>query len=139
MATLKPRITITLEPHAYEVVRRLSAAQGQSMSSLVTQFLDVATPQMERMVVLLERAKAAPEKAREDLRQALARAEANVLPVLLDVIQEQDMFLHEVGAELEAEPAPRATAPAPRPRKKATTPVPVTRGSGPAKRQKRGR
>ena len=109
------------------------------MSSLVTQFLDVATPQMERMVVLLERAKAAPEKAREDLRQALARAEANVLPVLLDVIQEQDMFLHEIGGELVPEAAAPTPAPAPRPRKKATTPVPVTRGSGPAKRQKRGR
>lgn len=130
MATLKPRITITLEPHVHEVLRRLSAAGGQSMSSLVTDFLDVAVPPMERMVVVLEEAARMPHKAREELRASVERAEATLLPALAAAADQTDLFIADATKAVRsgrASPAQRVKRGAP---KGDSTPVPVTRGLG---------
>ena len=137
MATEKPRITITLEPRVYEVVRRLSAASGDSMSRVVTQFLDVAVPPMERMVVVLEQAKAMPKETADAVRASILRAEAKLLPsVMANFVEQNDMFL----AEFAKPTAPAALAPEgrARPARVALTPVAVTRGSGPRKVAKGG-
>jgi hypothetical protein len=131
MSTTKPRITITLEPQVYEVLRRLSAASGDSMSAIVTNFLDVAVPPMERMVVIMEQAKAIPDEAKESLRGAILRAEAQVLPAAAAVIDQADLFLADaLSIAREAVPRGAATHRAERSPEALTTPVPVTRGSG---------
>lgn len=135
MPTAKPRITITLEPRAYEVLRRLSAAGGESMSTLVTEFLDLALPPMERMVVVLEQAKGMSETTKQQMRVSLAKAEAKLLPAVIEVVGQTDLFLtdmlnggskrHDLGA---AEPRPdRADL-------GASTPVPVNTGVRSAER-----
>lgn len=137
MPTKKPRITITLEPHAHEVLTRLSAAGGESMSAIVTQFVDMALPSLERVVVVLERARAAPQEARAGLAAAVERAERELMPALQAALDQGDMFLAEVSAAA-APPAsarasghPQGGAPAAVPaRRGGGTPVPVTRGSG---------
>jgi hypothetical protein len=136
MSTSKPRITITLEPHVYEVISRLSAASGDSMSSLVTGFLHVAVPPMERLVVVLEAANAAPKEARDGLAASLARAESRVIPQLVEAMGQTDLFLREISLGLrEATVAGSEQAAEPRSRKRRpdtlSTPVPVTRGLGP--------
>lgn len=147
MATSKPRITVSLEPDVYEVVSRLANANRKSMSSVVTDFLDLAQPQMRRMVVILEAARAAPDQAKASIRKSLDRAESVLLPVLLEAIEQQDLFLaSEAGlspADVDdwyqpASAARRAAQPHGRAGSVAgSPPVPVTRGVGSPKKAKK--
>jgi hypothetical protein len=57
MATSKPRITITLTEEQHALLRRISAAGGQSMSSVVSEFMLAAQPALEHMAVALQRIK----------------------------------------------------------------------------------
>lgn len=139
MSTTKPRITVTLEPRAHEVLSRLSAAGGESMSQIVAGFVELAIPSLERVVVVLERAKAAPEEVRAGLSAALDRADRQLIPALTSALDQTDLFLADALQASAPQPAADASAPRPaRGRRKAaarpSTPVPVTRGSGgPAK------
>lgn len=108
------------------------------MSSLVTEFLDVAVPPMERMVVVLEQAAAMPHQTREELRASVERAEAKLLPALVAAAEQTDLFLAEAAKAVRsgrAQPAQRAARGAP---KGEVTPVAVTRGSGSRKRTQKG-
>lgn len=136
MSTSKPRITVTLEPHAYEVISRLSAVGGESMSALVSQFVEVSLPSLERLVVVLERARSAPEEARAGLAAAVERAERTLLPALMNAQDMGDMFLGDVeSASMRGVPQAagakrrRPAAPA-APAGKGKDPRLVTRGSG---------
>ncbi len=149
MSTSKPRITITLDEPVYEVVRRLSQASGESMSRVVTQFLDVAIAPMERMVVVLEQAKRLPNETKEAVRASMLRAEAKVLPgVIAAVLEQNDLFLAEWSPEsIESRAAIESKArrdalarlrggaaePLTGAAGTVTAPVAVTRGSGPRK------
>lgn len=159
MPTTKPRITITLDPRSHEVLTRLSAASGDSMSQIVASFVDLALPSLERVVAVLERAKTAPAEARAGLAAAIERAERNLMPLMQEALGQQDMFLADIGAAV-----PDADAQRPqleRPRRKASghplppakvqayadtngvpprgsTPVPVTRGSGGPRKARKG-
>lgn len=62
MPSVKPRITITLEPQVHEVLKRLSSLTGNSQSSMVCEILTDSLPVFERMVEVL----AAAEKLRAD-------------------------------------------------------------------------
>jgi hypothetical protein len=145
MSTTKPRITVTLERHTHEVLTRLSAASGESMSQIVAGFVDMSIPSLERVVVLLERARAAPEEVRVGLVAAIERAERDLIPGLMDNMAQGDMWLESmVAAAAPAEPPADAPAAqpaqaAPRVRKRESTPVPVTRGSGGGKTLGSGR
>lgn len=143
MSTSKPRITVTLEPHAYEVLSRLSAVGGDSMSALVAQFVTVSLPSLERLVVVLERAASAPEEARAGLAAAVERAERTLLPALMKAQDMGDLFLSEVDYATTT----RAALPAPAQRGRAASlapaPVPkdprlVTRGSGGPQKGRKG-
>ena len=57
MPTSKPRITITLTEEQHAILRRISAAGGQSMSSVVSEFMLTAQPALERMAVTLQQLK----------------------------------------------------------------------------------
>ena len=138
MSTNKPRITLSLEPHVYEVLRRLSAAGGHSMSAIVTGFLDVALPPMERMVVVMEAAKAAPLQTEDEVRSMVLRAEAKLLPTLERLIDQSDLFLGEELTRHRSRAGGGVAAPGPGP-KALSTPVPVTRGLGRRKRATKGK
>lgn len=129
MPTAKPRITIMLEPRSYEVIKRLSAAGGESMSSIVAEFVNVALPSLERVVLVLERARAAPKEVSAGLRAAVERAERDMLPAMSDALGHYDLFMEEA----EAATRPKRTRPARARSGGSSTPVPVTRGSGTAK------
>ncbi len=94
MATSKPRITITMTDHQYEVVTSLASIRGVSRSSVVTEMLEAALPALERTHTLLE----ALEKAKkgdylEDFVQSLERAEATLAPMLAAALEQIDMPL----------------------------------------------
>lgn len=54
MPTSKPRITITLTDHQHALLRRISDASGQSMSGIVSEFMVVAEPALERMAAAFQ-------------------------------------------------------------------------------------
>lgn len=156
MATTKPRITITMDPRVYEVVNRLASANGRSMSAVVTDFLDLVQPQMERMVVLLEAARRAPEEAAAGIKTSLAKAERALRPALLESLRQTELQLDAAGLDwqdIEPGTARRRAAGTPgggavrRPgqavARKRSPPVPVTRGVGtpkkPARKAQKGR
>jgi len=97
MPTSKPRITITLEPHAHEVLSRLSSASRQSMASIVTEILDTAIPSLERVVVVLERAATASQEVRDGVAAAVERAERELMPTLLAAAGQSDLFLADLA------------------------------------------
>lgn len=140
MSTSKPRITVTLESREHEVLSRLSAVGGESMSALVAQFVTVALPSLERLVVVLERAAAAPEEARAGLLAAVERAERTLLPALMNAQDMGDLFLSDVAVA--AGPAVPPAARAQRARSEvppvSSDPRLVTRGSGGYKSVRKG-
>jgi hypothetical protein len=144
MSTKKPRITITLEPHAHEVLTRLSAVGGDSMSQIVAQFVDLALPSLERLVVVLERARSAAKETHVGLSAALERAERDLMPAIEGALKQGDMFFRDLEAVAGSGPSPDAQQPrsaqnaAAAVAAKPSTPVPVTRGSGGGKTLTRG-
>lgn len=100
------------------------------MSEIVSGFVDLAVPSLERVVSVLERAKAAPAEARVGLAAAIERAERDVMPSMQAALGQLDMFLADATAVVTRTDLGR---PSPVPRKGSgggATPVPVTRGSG---------
>ncbi|ARO87864.1 hypothetical protein EBAPG3_008840 [Nitrosospira lacus] len=57
MPTSKPRITITLTDHQHALLRTISDAGGQSMSGIVSEFMVVAQPTLERMATAFRQLK----------------------------------------------------------------------------------
>lgn len=49
MPTSKPRITVTLTEDQHAILRRISDAGGRSMSGVISEFMVVAQPTLERM------------------------------------------------------------------------------------------
>lgn len=134
MATSKPRITITLEPHRHELLRRLAAHQGVSMSSIVVDLLETVAPVLERVCVAIESAKKAQDSVRVNLVRMAEESEQAVQPLLAQAMGQLDIFLSACGDAAQSEGTPpRGEDPTPQ---AATNPRPVTRGSGPKKKGK---
>lgn len=126
MPTVKPRITITLEPHPHEVLSRLSAASRQSMASIVTEILDTAIPSLERVVVVLERAATASQEVRDGVAAAVERAERELMPSLLAAAGQSDLFLADLAQKASGDVAAQdaqASGKRRRPAVKRKTPV----------------
>lgn len=135
MPTTRPRITMTLTTHSHEVLSRLSAASGDSMSQIVAGFVDLAVPSLERVCVVLERARVAPEEVRDGLRASIERAERDLIPGVVAALGQGDLFMARLAAEMEPQPsrlrpAQRGASSSVAGKKRVPTPVPVTRGSG---------
>lgn len=106
MPTKNPRINITVKPERYELLKRLAAHQGTTMSGLVSETMEMMYPVMERVCVVLEAAKMAQESSKDGLRKTIAKAEAELLPMLYEAVGQFDMFVDDaaksVGVEHDA-------------------------------------
>ena len=103
MPTANPRINITVKPERYELLKRLAAHQGTSMSGLVSETMEMMYPVMERVCVVLEAAKQAQESSKEGLRQTIAKAEAELLPMLYQAVGQFDMFVDDAAKSVGAD------------------------------------
>lgn len=103
MPTVKPRINITVTPERYELLKRLAAHQGTSMSGLVSETMEMMYPVMERVCVVLEAAKQAQESSKEGLRQTIAKAEAELLPMLYQAVGQFDLFVDDAAKSVGVE------------------------------------
>ena len=87
MATQNPRITITLHPETYAIVKELGRLNGESMSATVGGLLDQVAPVLQRIATVLtaaEQAQAAvKDRLADDMEEAQAKMEKS-LGVVLD-------------------------------------------------------
>lgn len=136
MPTKNPRIALTLQPHRYDLLKRMAALQGATMSSVISDVLEELYPVMERVCVALEMAKQAQESSKQGLRESVDRSLGELLPIITASQAQMDIFLGTVeaaakeavggvAAEAAAPPAASSDAGA-----AALNPRVVTRGSG---------
>lgn len=92
MPTINPRVTVTLKPEQFEVLSRLSAARGVSMSSILSELWEVSAPVMARVANLLEEAKGAQQSAKDGIREATEAALEIVAPQAAQVMVNFDLF-----------------------------------------------
>ena len=83
MATTKPRITITLDPHIHQTLQRASKANGQPMSEIVSGLLSLLQPTLEHMATTFERVQAVSEARNARFAAALEAALEAAEAVLL--------------------------------------------------------
>lgn len=97
MATSKPRITITLEPEHYAVVKRLADLQEMSMSKIITQFFGEVSPILSRVADTLEAARRASDDARAKFVRTAEVAEEELRPLAETVRNQFDFFAGELS------------------------------------------
>lgn len=92
MATNKPRITITLAPYTYEVLKSMSDSSGQTLSGIVSGLIDVSLPVLERMTKTYQQVKMSGEYQRSKMVQAMQEAQDVFEPLVLNKLLSQDLF-----------------------------------------------
>lgn len=100
MATKNPRINVTVTPERYELLKRLAGYQGSSMAGLVAETMEMMYPVMERVCVVLEAARRAQETSKEGFRDSIAKAEAEMLPLMYQAVDQFDMFVDQAAESL---------------------------------------
>jgi hypothetical protein len=76
MPTSKPRITVTLTEEQHAILRKISAAGGQSMSGVISEFMLMAQPTLERMAVALQQLKQDTDADRQRVADMLSELHA---------------------------------------------------------------
>lgn len=72
MATVKPRVGVTLEPEQYDLLSRLAALQGRSRSQILKELLEAVQPALARVVEIGELYRAANEETRRHLVEGIS-------------------------------------------------------------------
>lgn len=140
MATTKPRITVTLTQRQHDVLRVISECGGQPMSAFISELLEQSLPVLERMAESFRKIKAAQDEQKKRIVDELDQAQAEVEPVLEQVLGQFDLFMAKIERAAGAAPAGSGATPAAAPAA-ASTPV-TNRGvtpspSNPPKRPRR--
>jgi len=97
MATDKPRITITLNPHVYATLKRMSELGGQPMSSIISELLDSVHDPFMRTVALLDAAAQAPKQIRDGLRQSFEAVEREIYGTVGYTVAQMDWLIDQLG------------------------------------------
>lgn len=131
MATIKPRITITITPRQHEVLRSISESSGQPMSAFLSEMLEVSMPTLERMATTFQKLKKAQTIERERYLQSMDETQDVLEGIAQQAMGQFDLFMAaiEQSADAKIEPAERArlgsgaAAPAPATNRGATDPM----------------
>lgn len=115
MATKKPRITVTLEQPIYEALRVLSDSSGQSISSIIVEFLCAACPVFERMAAISSRVREQQESERTRFRESLISVQNEIEPYAISSLDQMDLFLARMDASAASNPRPVTTGVTPPP------------------------
>jgi hypothetical protein len=82
MATLKPRITISLNQEVYDTIKGLSEAQGNTMSGLISEFLTMVNPVQQRVLQAVQKAQALDTESKASMVATLEAGEAQLTEIL---------------------------------------------------------
>lgn len=136
MATTKPRVTVTLTKRQHEVLKVISSCGGSSMSSFISEMLELSLPTLERMAATFQQIKGSQDLQRAKVIEALDEAQSALEPIALAAVGQFDLFLGKVEAA-SSMGSPEPAQPARRAPSKATQPPIANRGVTP--RQTRSR
>lgn len=103
MPSANPRINLTLTPPRYELLTRLAKLQGSSRAGIISETMELIYPMLERVCVVLEVAQKAQQTRREGLQEVVAKAEAELMPLLYEAVSQFDLFMDDVGGTVGAE------------------------------------
>lgn len=92
MPTKKPRIIVTLERQEHELLVRVAAQQGRSVSSLVGELVRAVSPSYERVAVLMDQASRANDDVLAGVVSAVDRAEGVISALLAPSAAQHDLF-----------------------------------------------
>lgn len=101
MATNKPRITVTLTPRQYEVLKTIADTGGATMSGMLGEFIESAMPTFERMAATFQQVHKANQKERERIVEALSDAQTALEPIALAAVGQFDLFLGKLEGAVE--------------------------------------
>lgn len=93
MATLRPRITVSLSDHQYKVVSTIAKLGGGSMSAFISEMLEAALPTLERMAVTFQRVKDAQDAERGRFLESMDAAQTALEPAVNNAVGQFDLFL----------------------------------------------
>ena len=79
MPTLKPRISISLEPEQLAILDRFAKATDTPRATVVSELLAAALPQLAKVSELCELAQAAPKRLLQSLENDLSNATVEVM------------------------------------------------------------
>lgn len=99
MATTKPRITITLSDRQHQLLKAISEASGQSMSSSVVELLESAEPVLERLAATFQAMKSVKNQERARIAKTLDDAQTAFEPLALAAVDQLDMFLGKLESQ----------------------------------------
>lgn len=97
MATNRPRITISLDPEQYEILKRLAVLQKAPMAGIVSDLVAEVTPVLARVADSLELAMRAQQGVRANLKRVAEEAEADLKPLTEMARSQFDMFADEIA------------------------------------------
>lgn len=140
MATLNPRLSVTLKPSTAALLQRMSELTEQSRSSIVSEILESSEPIFERMVEVLQAANLVKNDLKEGTKKRLEKAESQLheqLGVTMDIFDDSFRPILDAAEVVRrrgrrADRNGRTDAPAPARPDLISPPAPphVTRGSG---------
>lgn len=132
MATTKPRITVTLEPDDYAIIRALSDMNGESMSSILAGLATVTRPVLSRVVEAGRAFEALSAQRQDAARDLLGDANAVIEPQLQSLQRDVLSLMDDFNDALVIDPDPRFVIRGFRPPRE-TSPLLIgrkTRGAG---------
>lgn len=100
MATTKPRVTVTFEAYAYEVLKAMSASSGQTMSSIISGLIDVSLPVLVRMTETYQLVKKSGEYQRTQMVETMQEAQDLFEPLVMNGLHQRDLFNRRTTADV---------------------------------------
>lgn len=140
MPTLKPRVSITMDPDDLAVLDRYAAASRTPRATIISGLLSSAIPELARAAELIELANEAPRHVREGIIENLSNATADAMGFLepfhgnfrhvMNTL-ERELPFDQVKRREEAQKGMRSApaVPPPRRRQPPSDPHPLTGGS----------
>jgi hypothetical protein len=127
MPTLKPRVSITMEPEDLSILDRYAAASGTPRATIVSGLLASAMPELLRASELIELANAAPRHVRQGIVENLSNATADALGFLEPFHADFHQAMNHLQKELPIDPAKRREGSAAGPPRRASDSTPRRR------------
>ena len=97
MATTKPRITISLNPHVYATIKRMSQLGKQPMASIISEMLETVHEPLMRTVAFLEAAAEAPKQVRDGLKKSFESVERDLYKSAGHTVAQMDFLTEQLG------------------------------------------
>lgn len=101
MATLKPRITISLDEQDYAILKRLSALNGVPMSRTVSELVSMLAPVLGRMADNLEAVVKADEETRKKILESAEKHFIRTTEFYNAALKDFDRFSDKLGEQVE--------------------------------------